>query len=695
MWIRELYIQNFQVIRRAELTFSPDHKVIGVVARYDDPSHEGRSNRGGKSTFVDAIEYLLYGVGRKRSHKDLINRAARDAGESMVVRGTLVFNDDSEVTVTRIRDNDGSPSVEVTGREGLKWAAVNEYMEELIGFTHDENRNTAYFSQGQIHKFMESEPRDKRKLLLTWLNQERWEVRRKYAKDEADKHSRKVEALDTALKSLPEMEDDPERLEDLLADTKDEMEELQGYREHLEGDLKNLAAELRDAREAVRLEAERKRLNAQASRLEEQLEAATVAAKRAAEIAEALEAARAAWATESETLTAGVDEAKERAAEARQLAATARKRACAIRDTGGVCPVLDEGCDRVGDSERDDQEGRAMVAATKAATLEAEVKTAAGVLVEARGRYTVKVNKLTEERDALGNTDVDYYQGELDRIDAELETLNGKAISEARSVDEIQANIEEQRGVLDRTVEELGSWRQKAKGYEDEIRRAKEYAERKSKLEQDLTFRKGMTAAWSYCAYMFGNRGIPAEHIKAAFESLEADVNYILDRLNSGLTVEFKPYREGKAKEKYCLVCGAEFQSRQRKCGECGEERQNKLVEQLVLTIHDTMENQVSDFELDSGGGKVLISFAVRLALLFLKVRANRGEVPPIILDEVVGMLDPVNRQAIINIVVNILTQEYGVRQIFWISHNEEILDLLENALCVTRFSDHSLVDWL
>ena len=114
-----------------------------------------------------------------------------------------------------------------------------------------------------------------------------------------------------------------------------------------------------------------------------------------------------------------------------------------------------------------------------------------------------------------------------------------------------------------------------------------------------------------------------------------------------------------------------------------------------MLTIHDTMEGHTSDFELDSGGGQVLISFAVRLALLFLKVRTNHGEVPPIILDELVGALDPVNRQAIMNIVVNILTQEYGVKQIFWISHNEEVLDLLENAVCVTRFNDHSLVNWL
>lgn len=694
MWIKELYIQNFQVIRKAELSFSQDNRVIGIVGRYDDPTHEGRSNRAGKSTFVDAIEYLFYGVGRKRSHRDLINRTAAEAGESMVIRGTMVFNDGTEITVTRIRENDGTPGVEVSGREGLKWAAVNEYMEEVIGFTYEENRNTAYFSQGQIHKFMESEPREKRKLLLTWLNQERWEDRRKYSKEEADTHGRKAEALATALAALPTPEEDADRLEDLLADARDEVAELQERNGVIEGTISALTAELREAREAVRLEAERKRLNTEAVRLEAALEIATVNAKRAAEISDALEAARAAWNAESETLTAAVTEVSGRLAAVKERAKAARSRFQSIRGAGGVCPVLNEGCDRVGGDASGTAAEDLAAMEVEAAKVEAEVVSTNQARAAARVAWKMEIGALEAERDRLGNVDVSYYQGELDRVDLQLDALKDKLSGEVRTAEAVQEDLNQSQSKRAEISEQLGQWRQQIRGYETAIQRAAEYAERRERLEQDLTYHKGMTAAWSYCVYMFGNRGIPAEHIKAAFESLEADVNYILDRLHSGLTIEFRPYREGKDKEKYCLVCGAEFQARQRKCPECGEDRQPKVVEQLVLNIHDTMEGHVSDFELDSGGGKVLISFAVRLALLFLKVRANQGEVPPIILDEIAASLDPVNRQAVINTVVNILTQEYGVRQIFWISHTEEILELLENALVVTRYSDHSTVDW-
>ncbi len=283
----------------------------------------------------------------------------------------------------------------------------------------------------------------------------------------------------------------------------------------------------------------------------------------------------------------------------------------------------------------------------------------------------------------------------LDRLDGELESLKGRlkeGIREQATIDQEKREASEEMEKLNRA---LGRFKAEAKSHQQAAQRAREYAERKARIRDAVEDLRIDLGAWQYCAYMFGDRGIPNEYIKGAFDTLEADVNYILNRMNCGLSVEFKPFRETKNFEPACLACGREFKPRERKCADCSEPRQRKRVEQLVLIIHDAAEGTQSDFSLDSGGGQTLISFAVRLALLFFKVRQGDGETPPIVLDEIAGMLDPVNRQAVIDVILHILTEEYGIKQIFWISHNEEILDLIEHALAVTRAGASSTVDWL
>jgi len=695
MFLREIEIQNFGIIREAHLLFPESNPVVGLVGRYEAEEDSGRSNRAGKSTFVEAIEYLLFGKARTRHHGKLINRTARAAGEGMKVRGIYVLQDGREIEIIRSRTNDGKGTASVTGFEGSGWAEVNERIAELIGFSHEEYKNTAYFSQGDIHSFMVSTPKEKRGLLLDWLDQTRWEVRSEFAKQRAGEASNKAQQLAGTLNALPEPEGDPEELEAQAEEAKDAAEITREEIKIAEEKLEALKAEYREVIKAAQAMVERKQLTDQITEVEAALEEAERNAEKKLQLEEEVRSERKRLKEVKAKQAEKLQAARDAYLTVRDARNKARDRYQAAKQTGGVCPVLSEPCERVDPEQTNSLKERAgeMRGVYEAAREEFD---------EIKGRQEEEVLEIESSIQALegkmrglGNTDTQRLEEMLDRLDGWLQAVNSKIPDGGRDVGIINNEKMDAGEEIKRLNRLLGQYETEARAFQDAAQRARDYAERKERIGKSLEAARLDLGAWQYCKFMFGDRGIPNEFIKGAFETLESDINYILSRMNCGLSIEFRPYRETKNFESSCLACGSEFSPRERKCSICKEPRQRKRVEQLVLIIHDAAEGTQSDFSLDSGGGQTLISFAVRLALLFFKVRQGSGEVPPIVLDEIAGMLDPVNRQAVIDVILHILTEEYGIKQIFWISHNSEILDLIENGIAVTRQGAYSTVDWI
>lgn len=695
MFLKEIEIENFGIIREAHLFFSESNPVIGLIGRYESEENSGRSNRSGKSTFVEAMEYLLFGKARTRHHGKLINRTAQVNGEGMMVRGVYELQTGQEVEIIRTRTNDGKGTASVTGFEGSGWEEVNKNIAELIGFSHEENKNTSYFSQGDIHAFMKSTPKDKRQLLLDWLDQTRWQKRSEFAKQNSAKVSDKVNQLTTTLNALPEPEGDLDELEEQIEETRDAIKITESEIETVRNRLQNLENEYNEVAEQLSLEREKESILSQIKNTEEELENASGNARKKNDLLRELSSKRKYLKETKAKNEKELGIAREIFEVFRDRENELRIKHKALLSNQGTCPILREACNRVDVDNNRDLAGEIEKVFSERGKAEHEYDKIYDLKSNEVESIENSIGKIHKAISNLGNTDVERIEKRLDRLDEQLES----ATKELKPNNRNQTEIAKEKNDVSERMEELnlalGKYTAQIQNLKESVRRAKEHKERKRRIRKSLDEAKLDLGAWQYCAYMFGDRGIPNEFIKGAFETLESDVNYILSRMNCGLSVEFKPYRETKNFEPSCLACGNEFKTRERKCSGCGESRQKKRVEQLVLIIHDAIENVVSDFSLDSGGGQVLISFAVRLALLFFKIRQGNCEVPPIVLDEIVGMLDPVNRQAVIDVVLNILTEEYGVKQIFWISHNEEILDMIENGLVVTRFDSHSTVDWL
>lgn len=696
MYLKEIEIENFCLIRSAHVTFGPSHRVIGLVGRYEDDATESSSNRAGKTTFIEAQKYLLFGKSKTRHHVKLINRAAKKEGQGMRLRGVYVLDDGRELEIVRERSNKGEPFVSLTGYEGAKWEEANEIISELIGFTFDEYVNTCYFGQGSIHQFMEAQPKEKRQLLLDWLDQARWEKRAAYSKQKATDLTAKIERKQDTLNALPSPDFSVPELREQLGEAKRNHRAAKELVGKLDGQMQDLAYEQEESAEQERLRRKVERITDQIERLESDLtKARKVAKEREALEREVEDIELSIVVIEDEWDNHPTKGSGERVSE---FAYQIRQKSEQLRDLNGMegtCPVLEKPCDRI-----DARESREKLR-KEIASLEAErirLNDEIGLVdQEYRLRIEVERRKLREKQQELKrkrSADPDYIEQQLDDQDDHLQETQKKIKEGWRPVSEIGAEISALQSKLREAEIELATWAVTVEHTETEIERTEQYEARRERLSESILEALRELGAWRYCAYMFGDRGIPSEFIKNAFGSLESDVNYLLGRMETGLSVEFKPYRESAQWEKACLACGAEFSGKQRVCKACGESRERKRVEQLVLNIHDSREGEVSDFALDSGGGQVLISFAVRLALLLFKIRQGRCQTMPIVLDEIVGMLDPVNRAAIVDVVLNILIEEYGVKQIYWVSHVADTLENLENVIAVTRYGDHSIAEW-
>ena len=697
MWLRNLHLENWMLFREVDLEFDPDSRVIGVIGRYLDGEEldSERSNRSGKSSLVEAIRFLLYGVGRDRSQVKLINRSALEAGQSMKVQGTLVMGDGRELGIARGRSHKGEPWVEVQGHEGAGWKDANAYLESILGFTHDEFVHTCYFGQGDIHQFMAADPKAKRGLILGWLGQEKWVAREDYCTRQLHDSTIRAEAIRQSLAgivdvgSVREHGAVAEKAEAAYRKTAEKVDTLRDK-------VAKLAEKLAKAREHAMLLERRDRIAAETKEVEGRLEKARVAAK-VYKAAEALKKKATARRLEIvgrnlETRAPLISDQTVAATKGKELA----KRLEQVKGTGGVCPVLGEACDRVG-PEVGGNFGEELANLRKEFRM--KTKELEGIDKETNSKLAVvdkSIAKQTAIMEANRTSDPKVYEDRLIELDPEMtaiqEAIPKRLVKPGVIEKKHQEAEHESQTALD-ARDELGQATTQAKA---RLERAQEVAAQKKKWKADLTNLEKRNAAWRYTKFMFGGRGIPGEHLRVAFSTMEQDINYILERLGVGIQVVFRPYRVTKQWESGCLVCGWEFPKGHGKkpCAECSAARQYKQQNALVLELTDTLEGQQSEFDLDSGGGQTLISFAVRLSLLLLKIREGHDDPPPVILDEVVGNLDAYHRQAILDLVLNVLPTDYGFEQIWWISHNEEVQSALESRLMVCRDGEKSTVEW-
>ncbi len=109
--------------------------------------------------------------------------------------------------------------------------------------------------------------------------------------------------------------------------------------------------------------------------------------------------------------------------------------------------------------------------------------------------------------------------------------------------------------------------------------------------------------------------------------------------------------------------------------------------ETLDIAVFDNGSERM--FETYSGGERTLINLALRLALSRVVSTLHGVQMDSLFLDEILAALDETNRAEAIKVVA-FLSKSF--RQVFVISHTNEIRDVIGGHILVQRFENHSTV---
>lgn len=669
--LKEIILENFGPFKNERLDFT-GKDIIGILAEYAD--NPDRSNRAGKSFLTEAIRYNLTGLHRYKKETDLITR-----GEEYMLN-TCIYEDSEGALYTIRRGRDAKNK----GVLNLDWIEKSresqEAIDELFGISKEDFDLTSFFKQSETNGFMNLSPTEKTKFLMKWMDNEHWKIKEERVKEDLKEFKNDLKKNENTIEALSDRES-KEALEIELASVKKEykavekeLTDIHSKKSKTESEKNEIIKNRNSLKEQVqeledRIKKSKKAENYQ-DRLNKQIDSATE------ELVEYQDTLKKMKVKEQDIDKLQTEMANKRS-EYKNLNDKIKK---LKENSSGICPIINESCDRITCSEQDlnklktnreklKEEGEKL---SKEIQKQDNFKS----LKESVKRSKERVEQLKESIENLEEPE------SIKELEKQIKKLKSNAdSSKLETVREKLAEINEE---LSEVKNKEGSLSQKIGSLNARIKNCDEANEKIERLyKQSQILRKKIEILQSV-QLMFSKNGIPADEIENAFKEVEDDINFILKHLQTGLTVSFSPDKELSKWEPVCH-CGFSYPKGFKKaaCPDCGTPRYKQRKEEISLKI---MENGVeSDFEGDSGGGKSIISYAVRIALTMLKRRQNKCRLNMLFLDEVDSALDSHLAASITDSITKLLTKRLGYEQILMISHKEEIKNAIPYIIRVTK----------
>lgn len=161
----------------------------------------------------------------------------------------------------------------------------------------------------------------------------------------------------------------------------------------------------------------------------------------------------------------------------------------------------------------------------------------------------------------------------------------------------------------------------------------------------------------------FGKNGIQAYIIENVIPEIQATTNDILAGLDTSIRINIDSQKELKK-------------------GGFGE----------TLNINVITPFGERPYTNYSGGEKTFIDFALRIALSVILTRRSKCKIQTLILDEVFGELDTVNKR-IISKALRFIANRFDFKKIIIISHAEELQDSFDNVIRVVFDGESSFIE--
>lgn len=702
-----------------EIHFNEEQQIVSIIGEWaDEPK---RSNRSGKSTFVEAIIYGLYGKSRSKKEIDLINKNFPD--EDMLVK--LVFETDQgeEIIIQRGRTSSNQIILELTGFEGADKKVIQEEINKLVGLNYDDFIMTSFFLQGDIHTFMEAGPTGQKQIIAKWLEKEYWKLFEKRAKELQQEIQKEIDRKRIIAEDKPDLSRDGQIKNDIsyLENKRGALEEalatLNRQLEDINNQIKKADEIIELQRDIKRIERniasyqdEMSRLNSKIKKLMEKMpeaEKRDEALKKLDKLSEKVSQLAREVKKKDEEISKKRDEYSLKKLEVKNL----REQYKEMIKFGNICPVMKKACAAIDSIEGAKEElvQKGKIVASELEELQGDLDLLMAERKELSEQYNIVLEKYNEVKayEKLPgvkelNENIKAYEEEIkikkDQIEQAIEDRNEKIAKlqelENLDIDELKIRRREIKNKISVKNDELNDIINNVAALNAELKQIKEKRKNAIQAEKEIKILTEKLNQHKMVAFMFGKNGIPSNQVEVAFNEIEEETNIILQKVSPDISIEFSPDRELKTWEENCLVCSTPFPKGYRKieCPECGAERQKKRKDELSITIKT--QGKEIDFNLESGGGKVLISLAIRLAFVRMLQRRLGVNLKLIVLDELFGMLDEVNRQNVFKLLTDTLINDFGFSQIFCISHEEEIRDAVPHTIKITKYHDYSTFSW-
>lgn len=681
MFVRSVEISGFMPYRDSFKLKFDRSQIVNVSGQYgDDPA---KSNRAGKSSFIDAQVWCLYGKSRAKREVELIHDQAEFAE---VICELYDPRTEQSTFVQRMRTKDNKGSLEIRGLEGEKKKVTQEAIDQLVGMTYEEFLFTAFFKQNDIDQFMEADPQKKKEILMKWLQTKNW-----------SEFAEKVNSFKLGLA------EDLMRVKSLIAGLPTENVDLDSLREEIgeiDKDKKKLLAEAEGLskqridhgmalKELKAVDAKKEKaveIEEHIRRLKTKRPDSDAHKENLRKLDEALEKYPLVGEAKHEEIVDKRDKFVSAIGQTNYEIEEVKKR---IRDFGksmtGVCPILQRACDRI----EPDPDALSKLEQEKAG-LEKKLERHE----ENRDKANKFVTLYQKQQQWLRQKEQITSQLQAGKqLESQIADLAKQRAEVLKSIpDNVEAKITELLGKIDMIKEDEGAIRDKLETHDRRLGEIRELIKQQTTkqnrlqaLEVELQSIEQQLGDAQYVEYMFGKNGIPSMELENSYSEIEDDANLILKNLRAPFHIEFTATRELKEWEPNCLACGTPFERGEKThiCKSCKTERQKKQRDELSLTVYEG--GQERQFYMDSGGGKILLSVGIRLALTQLARRRKGSQWGTIYLDELFGQLDQTNRKLMADLISSTLLQSLGFEQVFIISHDPSIQSSLANQVIVKR----------
>ena len=623
------------------MPFAGEHDVelpagpIAVVARYR--GNPRRSNWAGKTALIEAVTWALFGTHRKRLDDGVINNTCKEC----MVELTL----DEGFVVRRSRQRGASTVFTVIdGDDVRRGTAAQQLLAERLGIGLEDYEATVSFRQDDIESLVGMRAGKRREVIATWLRLDRWT---QAAKKAGERSRKALQALGEARAALAALEGasseqcTAEQLEAFAGDVKAKRAELASVDATLEswGDPDALEKRLNTVDEL------RARAIAQRTKLTQRVAV--------------------------EKLDRDAEAALQHAGEARSVANRRFDQLEEIVHSSfdGQCPVMCEACPAAAHVQQRVQESKPLLddAATAVRDAEATWRSAQ--------RARLEVGREMHALTVLGG----QYEETVAQGKRALAEVRGKTRADVGLARNALVELNAKRARLDAELDTLVQHEATARAQRDAYQRARV---QRDKLTVEVARAEREVRVAALMLKALGPAGVPARVARAHIATLETAANELL--IDAGLSLEFAWERATKDRAPTCLECGHIYAGqRDRKCPSCDAERPPKMSDEVEILVDDG-SGEIEDVRAKSGGARVLVASALRLAAAAMLRRVRGARVAWATIDEPFGPLDAELREALARVFSGMLGS-VGLEQAFVVSHDQALLDSLPHRLLIER----------